>query len=69
MLGKLYKVYKDMQSQDATWLDTELHPVTSILKSIEKRWAKTDQDLFIACLFLNPLIGPGIFNAEASRPN
>lgn len=29
-------------------------PCQAILKSIEKRWAKADQDLFIAAVYLNP---------------
>ncbi|OAX38714.1 hypothetical protein K503DRAFT_143586 [Rhizopogon vinicolor AM-OR11-026] len=30
------------------------HPVTFIINSIEKRWERADQDLFIIDLFLNP---------------
>lgn len=58
LLGKLYKVYKELRDNNCqdNGVNEDMHPVTSIIKSIEKRWAKADQDLFIACLFLNPLI-------------
>jgi hypothetical protein len=38
------------------------HPVMKILKSIEKRWLKIDQDLFITCFFLNPFINSALRN-------
>ncbi|KIJ50719.1 hypothetical protein M422DRAFT_79785, partial [Sphaerobolus stellatus SS14] len=41
-----------------------LHPVSAILKSIEKQWAKADQDLFITCLFLNPFLKAQLFNVN-----
>lgn len=64
LLGRLYKVYNELRSRDClvTGGNNESHPVTSIIKSIEKRWAKADQDLFIACLFLNPLIDFQLLN-------
>jgi hypothetical protein len=36
--------------------------VTAIIKSIEKRWMKADQDLFIACVFLHPYFKMSLFN-------
>jgi hypothetical protein len=58
LLGQLQRVYtgmvhKDRSSPGAEDEDVD-HPCTTILNSIEKRWSKVDQDLFIACLFLNP---------------
>ncbi|KAF8518136.1 hypothetical protein BU17DRAFT_48961 [Hysterangium stoloniferum] len=42
--------------------EDESHPNTKILESIEKQWLKLDQDLFIACFFLNPFINPSLHN-------
>lgn len=44
----------------------------AIINSIEKRWAKTDQDVFIAAVLLNPFyrsepFGMKLNNAEALR--
>ncbi|THH07907.1 hypothetical protein EW145_g3063 [Phellinidium pouzarii] len=65
MLAKLYKVYNAMQLNDDSFTMYNIDsPVTPIIKSIEKRWAKADQDLFIACLYLNPLIGYQLFNVS-----
>ncbi|KAG6806668.1 hypothetical protein H0H92_010455, partial [Tricholoma furcatifolium] len=41
------------------------HPLTSILESIEKRWLKCDQDLYLACFWLNPYINPNLRNDNA----
>jgi hypothetical protein len=68
MLGNLYQVYTKLRISDRTHPDAvdedANHPVTKILESIEKRWLKTDQDLFIVCFFLNPFINPTLRNAN-----
>ena len=38
---------------------------TAILDSIEKRWAKADQDVFIAAVILNPFIKTSAFSSQA----
>ncbi|KAG1832299.1 hypothetical protein F4604DRAFT_1862351, partial [Suillus subluteus] len=48
--------------------EDESHPVTSIIDSIEKRWKRADQDLFIIALFLNPLINPNVINSRVLPP-
>ncbi|KZV99187.1 hypothetical protein EXIGLDRAFT_831738 [Exidia glandulosa HHB12029] len=54
-LGNLFAIY----SRDAY-----SEPVrTAIKASLEKRWAKADQDAFIAAVFLNPLIRDALFNS------
>jgi hypothetical protein len=37
----------------------------TIIKSIEKRWIKADQDLFVAWVFLNPFIKTSLFNPHS----
>lgn len=48
--GYLVMQYKKMMSDDPN--DTEA--CKSIIESIEKRWASTDQEIFIAAIILNP---------------
>ncbi|KAG2353245.1 hypothetical protein BDR07DRAFT_1236696, partial [Suillus spraguei] len=59
LLGKLYCTYISLRITDNSFSfagdEDESHPATSIINSIEKRWERTDQDLFIIALFLNPL--------------
>lgn len=66
VLGNLYRVYKKLVIQDRTKPDAveedRDHPITSILESIEKRWLKADQDLFIVCWFLNPFLDASLRN-------
>lgn len=66
VLGNLYRVYKKLIIQDRSQPDVveedSDHPVTSILESIEKRWLKADQDLFIVCWFLNPFLDASLRN-------
>ncbi|OJA19397.1 hypothetical protein AZE42_11562 [Rhizopogon vesiculosus] len=52
LLGKLCHTYVNLCiiAED----EDESHPVTFIINSIEKRWKRADQDLFIVALFLNP---------------
>lgn len=60
VLGRLYRDYNKLRTVDRTSAtaasEDEDHPVTAILQSIEKHWAKVDQDLFISVFILNPFI-------------
>jgi hypothetical protein len=47
-LGNLYRIFSDPKLDDA--LRDGVHA------SLEKRWAKADQDVFIACVVMNPYI-------------
>jgi hypothetical protein len=68
LLGQLRCVYTDIIKKDRTSPDADYededHPCTSILKSLEKRWIKADQDLFIGCVFLNPNFKNSLFNPQ-----
>jgi len=68
LLGQLRRIYVDIRRKDRTTPDAadedEDHPVTTIINSIEKQWTKADQDLFIACVFLNPFIKTSLFNPQ-----
>lgn len=46
----------------------EEHIVTAILDSIEKRWAKADQDLHIGAFFLNPYLNAKLLNPTCLSP-
>jgi hypothetical protein len=54
-LGNLYRIYAT-----DTEIDEEVRHI--ITKSLEKRWAKCDQDAFIVAVFLNPYIRAHLFN-------
>jgi hypothetical protein len=56
-LGNLFRVYSDPN------LDPQIQ--TGILGSLEKRWAKADQDVFILAVFLNPYIRQQPFSHAA----
>jgi len=56
----MFKTYTEIVDQEGS--TAFFHPVSAILESIETRWAKADQDLFIICLFLNPFIRSSLFN-------
>jgi hypothetical protein len=64
VLGNLHCVYTKLleSEREQSSQSTEDHPVTRILQSIEKRWLNADQDLFIACFYLNPCINPPLRN-------
>ena len=47
-LGNLFRIYSDPR------LDLQIQK--TILGSLEKHWAKADQDVFILAVFLNPYI-------------
>lgn len=55
MLGNLVRIF----SQN-TEFDEDLR--IGIVKSLEKRWKKADQDVFISAVFLNPFIRGTLFN-------
>jgi hypothetical protein len=57
ILGNLFCIYSDHK------LDPQSH--ISILGSLETRWAKADQDVFILAVFLNPYIHQQAFNHMA----
>lgn len=48
LLHHWYTTLKDQQPEDE-------RACNAILKSLERRWAKADQDVFIAAVILNPL--------------
>lgn len=57
-LGNLFRIY----SQRPNSYDEDLR--TGIIKSLEKRWKKADQDIFIVAIFLNPFIRDTLFKKE-----
>ncbi|KAJ3771237.1 hypothetical protein FB446DRAFT_645581, partial [Lentinula raphanica] len=50
-LGSLYMHFDQLNDP----IDADIH--TAVLESIEKRWSKTDQEVFIAAVLLNPFVG------------
>jgi hypothetical protein len=52
-LGNLYRIF-----------DRNVDPLvkSTVTKSLERRWAKTDQELMILAVFLNPYIRDRAFN-------
>ena len=59
--GSLSIYYTDIKAKDPA----NSLGCTAILESIEKRWAKTDQDVFIAAVILNPFIKTNAFSPQA----
>ena len=68
ILGNLYHIYTNLHICDRSSPDAddedESHPVTRILESIKKQWLKVDQDLFLACFWLNPFVNPFLHNTD-----
>jgi hypothetical protein len=58
--GSLSIYYKDIKAKDPA---NDLG-CTAILDSIEKRWEKVDQDVFIAAVILNPFVKTAAFSAQ-----
>ena len=58
--GSLTMYYQDTKTQDAA----NIPGCTAILDSIEKRWAKADQDVFVAAVILNPFVKTSAFSAQ-----
>ena len=56
-LGNLFHIYSNPT------LDSQIRE--AILSSLEKRWAKADQDVFILAVFLNPYIRQHPFSRAA----
>lgn len=57
-LGNLYRIYSTCSGIDSDITD-------QIQGSLEKRWAKADQDIFILAVFFNPYIRSRIFKPAA----
>jgi hypothetical protein len=55
-LGNLFRQYSDTES---TKFDEDLR--LGVINSLEKRWKKADQGVFIAAVFLNPYIRAKLF--------
>src|SRR6266852_3016717 len=51
MFGLLYHRYTSLKNQQPE----DKRACDAILKSLERRWAKADQDVFVAAVILNPL--------------
>ena len=63
LLGKLYHTFTiDQEYFDDTGEAVDVGPVPSITNSINKHWAKADQDLFIATFYLNPYLNKDLLN-------
>lgn len=58
MLGNLVRIF--MQNSE---FEEDLR--TGIIASLEKRWKKADQDVFITAVFLNPFLRASLFNKAA----
>jgi len=52
--------YQDIKTKDAA----NIPGCTAILDSIEKRWAKADQDVFVAAIILNPFVKISVFSSR-----
>ncbi|KIY49894.1 hypothetical protein FISHEDRAFT_31177, partial [Fistulina hepatica ATCC 64428] len=61
--GYLMMVY----TKRAEFHDRDPHALQVILASIERRWAKSDQDVFIAAVLLNPFIRASPFASIPER--
>jgi hypothetical protein len=58
-LVNLFRIYGSMDDLESDVRD-------GIQASLDKRWAKADQDVFILTVFLNPYIRAGLFNTSIS---
>jgi len=56
-LGNLFRIYNNMEDHDSDVKE-------GIQASLEKRWAKADQDAFILGVFFNPYIRADLFNRK-----
>jgi hypothetical protein len=56
-LGNLYRIYSTLE------FDGDVRD--AIISSLEKRWAKADQEVFIVAVFLNPYIRRRCFSRAA----
>ena len=63
LLGKLYHTFTiNHEYFDDTGEAVDVGPVPSITNSINKHWAKADQDLFIVTFYLNPYLNKDLLN-------
>ena len=63
LLGKLYHTFTiDREYFDDTGEAVDVGPVPSIMYSINKHWAKADQDLFTAAFYLNLYLNKDLLN-------
>jgi len=58
--GSLSIYYKDIKVKNPA----NVPECTAILDSIEKQWAKADQDVFITAVILNPFVKMAAFPAQ-----
>jgi hypothetical protein len=58
--GSLAIYYHNIKTTDSA----NILGATAILESIEKRWAKVDQDVFIAAVLLNPFVKASPFSPQ-----
>jgi hypothetical protein len=58
--GSLAIYYRDIKTTDSA----NILGATAILESIEKQWAKADQDVFIAAVLLNPFVKASPFSPQ-----
>jgi hypothetical protein len=58
--GSLAIYYCDIKTTDSA----NILGATAILESIEKQWAKADQDVFIAAVLLNPFVKASPFSPQ-----
>lgn len=54
--GRLFTQYRSWAT-DASLESAEYEATTAVLRSLEKRWKESDQDIFICAVILNPFIG------------
>jgi hypothetical protein len=52
--------YQNIKTEDAS----NIPGCTAILDSIEKRWAKADQDVFVVAVILNPFVKTSAFSPQ-----
>lgn len=60
-LGNLYRIFGNLPAEDLQVKET-LHA------SLERRWAKTDQELMILAVFFNPFLRTRPFNQDSFPP-
>ncbi len=57
--ANLYRIFDGLGPEDEG-------AASAVKESLEKRWAKTDQDAFILCTFFNPYIRDRLFGEHVS---
>ncbi|KAF9520227.1 hypothetical protein BS47DRAFT_1481590 [Hydnum rufescens UP504] len=64
VFGRLYKHYMDLSA--IALLSGHTSPVDAILGSLDTRWTKVDQSMFIVGIALNPFLKTKLFNPSLS---